>query len=95
MNSDPFEDYAGEMINYRPTDSVVVMYNVSYHSRHIERTPTSSWRKQGVFEWLTNKCNVFQDNFIQKELLSIANINKHDLYEICWQKAVQPAIKEE
>jgi hypothetical protein len=55
MDSDAFEDYFCEMIKYLPADSVVVMDNASYHSRRIEKTPTSSWRKQEIIDWLTTK----------------------------------------
>ena len=77
MNSNVFEDYFGEMIKYLPADSVVVMDNASYHSRRIEKTPTSSWRKQEIIDWLTTKSIEFEDNLIKKELLAIANLHKH------------------
>ena len=76
MNSDVFEDYFGEMIKFLPADSVVVMDNASYHSRRIEKTPTSSWRKQEIIDWLTTKDIEFEPNLIKKELLAIANVHK-------------------
>lgn len=77
MNSNVFEDYFGEMIKYLPADSVVVMDNASYHSRRTEKTPTSSWRKQEIIDWLTSKSIEFEDNLIKKELLAVANLHKH------------------
>jgi|SRR5579872_2984095 len=77
MNSDVFEDYFGEMVKYLPANSVVVMDNASYHSRQIEKTPTSSWRKQEIIDWLTDKNIQFEQNLVKKELLAIANAHKH------------------
>lgn len=76
MNSDVFEDYFGEMIKFLPASSVVVMDNASYHSRRAEKTPTSSWRKQELIDWLTAKGIAFEANLIKKELLAIANLHK-------------------
>ncbi|KAJ8967592.1 hypothetical protein NQ317_019894 [Molorchus minor] len=76
MNSNVFEDYFGEMIKYLSADSVVVMDNASY-SRRTEKTPTSSWRKQEIIDWLTTKSIEFEDNLIKMELLAIANLHKY------------------
>ena len=76
MNSDVFEDYLGEMIKFLPADSVVVMDNANYHLCRIEKTPTSSWRKQEIIDWLTTKGIEFESNLIKKELLAVANVHK-------------------
>ncbi|XP_074035702.1 uncharacterized protein [Leptinotarsa decemlineata] len=76
MNSDVFEDYFGEMLKFLSADSVVVMDNASYHSRRLEKVPTSAWRKQEIINWLSNKGIQFETNSVKKELLAIVKQHK-------------------
>lgn len=45
MNAEVFEEYFDQMLSLLPENSVIVMDNASYHSRHLENLPTSSWKK--------------------------------------------------
>lgn len=76
MNADVFEEYFTQMLDLIPPGSVIVLDNASYHSRQLERTPTTAWRKADIIEWLSEKKIAFQMNMVKKELLAIVNLNK-------------------
>ena len=46
MTADVFEEYFEQMIELFPENSVIVLDNASYHSRLLEKLPTTSWKKQ-------------------------------------------------
>lgn len=76
MNADVFEEYFGQMLDLIPPQSVIVMDNATYHSRKLEKVPTSSWRKSDIIQWLTLKEISHEGDMIKKELLEIVNLNK-------------------
>lgn len=78
MNGDVFEEYFEQMIEFIPKNSVIVMDNASYHSRLVERLPTTQWRKDEIAMWLTSKNLIFDDTMTKAELLALANINKQN-----------------
>lgn len=52
------------------------MDNAPYHSRRIERLPTSAWRKADLQTWLTEKHIAFRDTMVRSELLTLARAHK-------------------
>ena len=76
MNADVFEEYFTQMLDLIPPGSVIVMDNASYHSRQVDRTPTTAWRKGDITGWLSKKKIYFENNMVKKELLALVNLNK-------------------
>ena len=76
MTADVFEEYFQQMIEYIPQNSVIVMDNASYHSRLVEKLPTSSWKKSAIIEWLQCKAFNFDDTMMKKVLLQIVRQHK-------------------
>lgn len=56
MNSTVFEEWFKTQLmpNILP-NSVIVMDNAAYHSVQLEKTPTSSWKKAELRDWLVKK----------------------------------------
>lgn len=76
MTADVFEEYFSQMIELLPNDSVIVMDNASYHSRLVEKLPTSSWKKSDIVNWLTEKQIPFESDMVKKELLVVVRQHK-------------------
>lgn len=69
MNSEVFEGWFKRILEKLPKESVVVMDNASYHSRRLERLPTTSWRKANIQEWLKSKGIDYGGDMVKSELL--------------------------
>ena len=54
-----------------PKHSVVVIDNGPYHSKNTENYPTSKWRKQQFFDWLTERNITFPDKALRAELWTL------------------------
>ena len=76
MTADVFEEYFEQMIELIPENSVIVLDNASYHSRLLEKLPTTSWKKTDIINWLSKKNIPFEDGMLKKELLKIVQENK-------------------
>lgn len=76
MNADVFEEWFEQVLDLIPTGSLIVMDNASYHSRLLEKLPTTSWRKDDIKQWLTSKNIPFDDDMVKKELLIITSEHK-------------------
>lgn len=76
MNADCFEEWFQEIVPKLKPNSVLVMDNAPYHSRKVERIPTTAWKKADIQEWLRTKCIAFDDSMIKAELLNIVKANK-------------------
>ena len=64
-----------------PTNSVIVLDNAKYHNKVTldTRSPTASWRKHEIQDWLNKKGIIFSTDEIKAELLQkvkVANIVK-------------------
>ena len=56
MTAEHFEDwFASKLLPNVQPNSLVVMDNASYHSRHLEPLPVKSWTKKRMIEWLQAK----------------------------------------
>jgi transposase len=59
-----------------PKNSAVVLDNAPYHSRVLEKWPTSAWRKEQIKEFLEIKQIPFENNLLKCELLDLASLHK-------------------
>lgn len=57
MNSEHFEEFFGEILEFIPEKSCIVIDMASYHRRITEesRNPTTRYRKQEIIDWLIAK----------------------------------------
>lgn len=76
MTADVFEEYFEQMIEHIPPNSIIVLDNAPYHSRLVERLPTTAWKKQDIIDWLRNKSLPYEDGMVKAELLKIARQHK-------------------
>ena len=84
MNCEMFEKWIkDQLIPNLDTPSLIVLDNVSYHSRILNKQPTSSWQKSDIYEWL-EKCNKNPSpNMIKSELLSMEkSLKKPKIYAV-------------
>lgn len=53
--------------------SLIVMDNASYHSALVEKTPTTSTRKQDMQQWLRDHNIPFDETMVKPQLLGLIN----------------------
>lgn len=71
MNSQVFESWFRSLLRNIPENSCIVMDNASYHSKVANKTPSSSWRKADIQEWLTKNGITFNPDMRKPELLEL------------------------
>ncbi|GFW68452.1 DDE_3 domain-containing protein [Trichonephila clavipes] len=76
MDGNHFEKWFETVMPKLKPQSIIVMDNVHYHSVRKEETPTSSWVKSAIQEWLTDKVT-WNPDLIKIELLQKVNQIKH------------------
>lgn len=76
MDADRFEQWFESILPNIERGSVVIMDNAPYHSRRLERFPTSAWRKGEIIDWLEMKNIPFEETMLKVELLNIARVHK-------------------
>lgn len=76
MNSEKFENWFKKVLTKLPYNSVVVLDNAPYHSRRLEKLPTTAWRKMNIQQWLSDKCIPFDETMVKCELLNLVKQNK-------------------
>ena len=76
MNAEVFEKWFSSILELIEPGSVIVMDNASYHSRRVESTPTSLWRKGQIINWLHLKNIEHQPHMLKVQLLDIARLQK-------------------
>jgi hypothetical protein len=54
MNATVFETWFAKILKTLPNNAVIVLDNASYHSRKVEKIPTTSWRKGDIQNWLNS-----------------------------------------
>lgn len=52
------------------------MDNASYHSRKVEKCPTTAWNKGNIQQWLHSKNIAFPSNLLKVELLKLVQDHK-------------------
>ena len=76
MNSDNFEEwFHDKLLCNVPCNSLIVMDNASYHSRRIEKVPTSNSRKGDMQDWLTSHGIEYPERALKRELLSLIKLS--------------------
>ncbi|XP_050508988.1 uncharacterized protein LOC126886178 [Diabrotica virgifera virgifera] len=70
MDANIFEEWFEEnLLKKLERPSIIVLDNASYHSRVEERFPSSSWTKEEIQLWLTEKKIYHSDIFLKVDLL--------------------------
>lgn len=85
MNSQRFIEWMHKILPSLDPGSIIVMDNAPYHSTKLEKSPTSSWRKDALVEWLTSKGVMVDKKLLRVELLEIVKTYKDKcpvLYEV-------------
>lgn len=76
MNSDKFEGWFVTLLDNLKEPSMIIMDNAKYHSRQLNKPPTSQNNKATLVEWLNNN-NVGADTRMMKEkLLKLVKLHK-------------------
>ena len=76
MNSDNFEEwFHDKLLCNVPCNSLIVMDNASYHSRRIEKVPTSNSKKGDMQDWLTSHGIEYPERALKRELLSLIKLS--------------------
>ncbi|XP_072400852.1 uncharacterized protein [Diabrotica undecimpunctata] len=76
MNSDVFEKWFSSILTLVDPGSVIIMDNAPYHSRRMEKIPTSASRKADIIDWLRSKNIDFDESMIKIQLLDIVREHK-------------------
>lgn len=72
MSAELFERWFKEqLLPNVPPNSIIVMDNASYHSRQIEKIPSSASNKTEIMEFLYKEHLYFEENYTKKELLEV------------------------
>lgn len=84
MNGDVFLNHFRQVLPKLNENAVIVIDNAPYHSTKVEKLPTSSWNKNQLMEWLTEKGVAVDKSLLKKELLQLAYKEKpkYDKYVI-------------
>lgn len=84
MNAEVFENWFAQLLSKLPENAVIVLDNAPYHSRKIEKIPTTSSRKIYMQEWLNSKNIPFDKTMLRSELLQVIRQHKgeYDLYAV-------------
>lgn len=77
MTGEVFEEWFGKILDKVKPNSVIVLDNAPYHSRKIEKIPTTAWRKGDIQAWLRSKNLDFEENMLKVNLLEIVGREKH------------------
>ena len=78
MNSEVFEKWFSSVLDSIEPGSVIIMDNAPYHSRRVERIPTSSWRKCEIIDWLNSKNVKFEPTMLKLQMLDIVKVKKRE-----------------
>uniref|UniRef100_A0A6P7GVH4 Uncharacterized protein LOC114341267 n=1 Tax=Diabrotica virgifera virgifera TaxID=50390 RepID=A0A6P7GVH4_DIAVI len=77
MDANIFEEWFEEnLLKKLDRSSIIVFDNASYHSRVEERFPSSSWTKEEIQLWLTEKKIYHSDIFLKVDLLQSCGEHK-------------------
>lgn len=76
MDAKVFEIWFLEVLPKLGENAVIVLDNASYHSRKLDKAPTTSSRKQDITEWLRSKNIACDDTMLKLQLLDLVKQNK-------------------
>ncbi|KAK9738512.1 hypothetical protein QE152_g9829 [Popillia japonica] len=71
MNSTVFTVWIQNTLPLLKRGCVIVMDNASYHLTKKEKSPTSSWKKNALIEWLLSKGIIVEDKLLKVQLLEL------------------------
>ena len=77
MNARLFEEWFGKLLKNIPKNSVIIMDNASYHSRQVNKAPTSSSTKNEIKSWLRQNDMDFEEDMLKVELLDVVRRSCH------------------
>lgn len=80
MDAHNFEKWFSKFLPNIEKDAVIVMDNAPYHSRKLEKVPTTATRKKDIQNWLESKNISFEPTEVRAELLKKVREHKH-LYQ--------------
>lgn len=76
MNAEKFEEWFIGLLDKLQEPSIIIMDNASYHSRQLNKPPTTQHRKAEIVQWL-NANNVAADISMMKErLIKLLKLHK-------------------
>lgn len=82
MDGETYEKwFLEQLVPNVPAGTVVVIDNAPYHTRKVEKIPTTKTKKEDIKNWLTGKQIVFPQDSLKKELLAKVKEIKH-LYSL-------------
>ncbi|XP_050310857.1 uncharacterized protein LOC126746591 [Anthonomus grandis grandis] len=73
MNSEVFEACFKKILPRLAKDCVIVLDNASYHTRKLEKIPTSATKKSDIQAWLDSKAISYM---VKAELLDLVKANR-------------------
>lgn len=76
MNGDSFESWFKKVLPLLEENAIIVIDNASYHSRKLEKIPTTAWRKEKIKEWLMSKNIECDDRMLKVQLLKLVAQHK-------------------
>ena len=76
MDAEFFEQWFAQLLSDLPESSVIVMDNASYHSRQVNKPPSSSSKKADIIAWLLNNQINFEQDMLKVELLELVKKNR-------------------
>lgn len=84
MNGKTFLEWFCGVLPLLKDNSVIVMDNAPYHSVKTEQSPTTSWKKADIIQWLESKGAETTPEMIKFDLMKIVRQIKHkyDLYVV-------------
>jgi len=84
MNGKTFLEWFCGVLPLLKNNFVIVMDNVPYHSVKTEQSPTTSWKKADIIQWLESKGAETTPEMIKFDLMEIVRRIKHkyDLYVV-------------
>ncbi|XP_076179541.1 uncharacterized protein LOC143152859 [Ptiloglossa arizonensis] len=79
-----FENWFLKILPKLEKYAVIVMDDAPYHTRKVEKIPTTATKIESIKNWLISKNIQFDENLLKAELLAIVNTlrNKYDAYVI-------------
>lgn len=76
MNGNSFENWFSNILPRLEDNCIIVLDNAPYHSRKVEKIPTTATRKSEIQDWLRSKNIDFDENFLKVQLLSLVKQHK-------------------
>ncbi|XP_072384573.1 uncharacterized protein [Diabrotica undecimpunctata] len=76
MDGRSFEEWFQKTLLTLEDKAVIVLDNAPYHSRKVERVPTTASKKAEIIDWLRSKNISFEDSLLKVQLLAIVKEHK-------------------